>query len=53
MVLKMLDVYWVSRRLNNIASAHARAIWFINPCKEGACRIVATYARQNDCSIVG
>ena len=32
MVLIDGDAYWVSRRLDNIASCHAGAFWIVNPC---------------------
>ena len=32
MVLKYGDVYWVSKRLDNIMSSHAGVLWIVNLC---------------------
>ena len=43
------DAYWVSRRLNNIASSHAGVLWIVNLCKESTCNIAANDTGQDDC----
>ena len=43
------DAYWVSRRLDNIVSCHARALWIVNPCEEGTCSVAVDDAGQDDC----
>ena len=48
MVLINGDAYWVSRRLDNIASSHAGALWGVNPSKKCTCSFAANDARQDD-----
>ena len=50
MVLEYGDAYWVSRRLDNIASGHAGMLWIVNPCVKGTCSIAADDLGQDDCS---
>ena len=49
MVLKYGDMYWVSRRLDNIASSHAGALWIVHPCEKGTCSFAADDSGQDDC----
>ena len=38
-----------SRRLGNIVSRHAGALWIVNPCKKGTCSVAANGLGQEDC----
>ena len=49
MVLIDGDAYWVSRRLDNVASCHAGAFWIVNPCRKGTCSVAADDSGQDDC----
>ena len=42
------DAYWVSRKLENIASSHVGAVWIVNLCRKGTCNATITCARQDD-----
>ena len=37
MVHALRDAYWVSRRLDNVASSLAGALWDVDPCRKGTC----------------
>ena len=52
MVSALRDAYWVSRRLDNTASRHAGALWFVNSCKKGTSWFTTAEARQDDCLAV-
>ena len=52
MVYNIGDAYWVSRRLDNATSSHARAVWIINSYKKIICNVAANDKRQADCLVV-
>ena len=46
------DAYWVSRRLDNVASSHAGALWIVYSCSKGMCSIATNDTGQDDYSTI-